>query len=283
MATSGAYQCVMDAFLKDGWQLEKLFVSLEDQTNDNKQLIARAIELGAVIQHSPVSRDDLVDLGHRGCEVLVVASYQWKIPEWQADLKYAVNFHPSPLPEGRGPYPLVRAILEDRPVWAVTCHKISDKFDQGDILDAEDFLIDPTESHESLRLKTQMAATRLAGRVAQGFESLWQAAIPQGNGSYWALWSEKDRTLDFTQSVDIIMRKIRAFGDLECMAAVNEVTIYIHRAQGWHEVHSACPGTVVHASGLVLVVAAADGFIAITEWSLNAPGAIISNIRMRRP
>jgi hypothetical protein len=34
-----------------------------------------------------------------------------------------------------------------------------------------------------------------------------------------------------------------------------------------------------HTSNLALVVAAADGFIAITEWSFNAPAAITSHMR----
>jgi methionyl-tRNA formyltransferase len=247
--------------------------------NGNKQVVARALELGAAVQHSPVSNRDLADLGHRGCAALVVASYQWKIPEWSHDIKYAVNFHPSPLPEGRGPYPLVRAILEERSSWAVTCHRINEKFDQGDILEVESFLVDHDECHESLRMKTLMAAARLAERVATEFEPLWQAAAPQGTGSYWPRPSEQDRTIDFNQPVEIIMRQVRAFGDLECVAQINDATIFVHRAKGWIELHAARPGAVVHASNLAFVVAAADGFIAITEWSFSAPGAITSNMR----
>src|ERR1035437_4009927 len=193
IATNDDYQCVLEAFLRNGWQLDKLFISRSDWMHDNKQVIARALELDASVQHSPVSSSDLADLGQRGCQALVVASYQWKIPEWSSYLKYAVNFHPSPLPEGRGPYPLVRAILEERSSWAVTCHRINDRFDQGDILAAENFSIDPDECHESLCVKTHMAASRLAEHVAKDFESLWQAATPQGAGSYWGRFSEQDR------------------------------------------------------------------------------------------
>ena len=279
IATNDAYLCVLDAFLQAGWQLEKLFFSPGDRKHDNKQVIALALKLGAAIQHSPLNIRDLADLGRQGCAALVVASYQWKIPEWSSDLKYAVNFHPSPLPEGRGPYPLVRAILEERSIWAVTCHQINDKFDQGDILDAESFFLDADTCHESLLLKSQMACARLATRVAKDFENLWQLAIPQGAGSYWPLWSEQDRTIDFNKSIVIIMRQIRAFGDLECMAMINNVTIFIHRANSWLESHTAIPGTVVYANSLALVVAAADGYIAIIEWSFNAPDAITSNLR----
>lgn len=279
IATNDAYQCVLEAFLKAGWQLEKLFVSPENWMYANTQVIARALELGATVQYSPVSQLDLAALNFSGCETLVVACYQWKIPAWHEHLKNAVNFHPSPLPEGRGPYPLVRAILEERSSWAVTCHRINEKFDQGEILDAQHFAIDPDENHDSLRLKIQMEASRLAARIATNFATLWQAAIPQSAGSYWPMWSETDRIIDFALPVAIIMRQVRAFGDLECMATINNMTIFIHRAKGWFEPHAATPGSVVHSSNLALVVAAADGFIAITEWSVNPPGTIFSNTR----
>lgn len=276
MATNDAYLCVLEAFLKAGWQLEKLFISTENWMYSNQRVIARALELGASVQQSRITQTDLKALDD--C-VLVVATYQWKIPSWQGYIKYAVNFHPSPLPEARGPYPLVRAILEARSSWAVTCHQISDQFDQGDILDSEHFAMDKDENHDCLRLKAQMAAGRLATRIAARFEPLWQAALPQTTGSYWPLWSEQQRVIDFTADVETISRQIRAFGDIECKTTINATIIFIHRATGWIEPHQTTPGTVVHANNMMLVVAAMNGYIAITEWSLNAPGEIISNTR----
>ncbi len=279
LATYEGYQCVLEALLRAGWQLEKLFLSPVDWRHDNKQLIARALDLGVEVQHSPARSCDLADLGRRGCKMLVVAGYQWKVPEWCGDLDYAVNFHPSPLPEGRGPYPLVRAILEQRSSWAVTCHRISQRFDQGDILAAEAFPVEADECHETLSLKIQMAATRLADRLARELEPLWREALPQGSGSYWPRWSEQERSIDFSRPIGAIMRQVRAFGDLECMATINGVTIFVHRAQAWREPHSALPGSVVHAGTLAFVVAAADGLVAISEWSFNGPGATNSKLR----
>lgn len=279
LAAGDAYRCVLEAFLGAGWQLEKLFVPPGDWMYDNREVTARALDLGAAVQHSPAAGRDLAELGHDGCPALVVAGYPWKIPAWGAALEYAVNFHPAPLPEARGPYPLVRAILERRSSWAVTCHRINEKFDQGDILDAESFAVGPDECHETMSLKAQMATARLAGRVASAFEARWRTALPQGPGSYWPLWTEQERTIDFSQGVEAVMRQIRAFGDLECIAQVNEVNIFVHRAKGWIEPTSARPGTVVYANNLALVVAAADGLIAITEWSFNAPGTITSKTR----
>jgi len=133
MATNDGYQCVLEKLLSSGWELVKLFVSPGDWMHDIKQVIERALALGVEVQYSPIDAKALADLRSRGCTVLVVASYRWKIPEWRADLSHAINFHPSPLPDGRGPYPLVRAILEGRTSWAVSCHKISEHFDCGKV------------------------------------------------------------------------------------------------------------------------------------------------------
>ena len=213
------------------------------------------------------------------CDALVVAGYQWKIPDWQASIQYAINFHPSPLPIGRGPYPLTKAILDNYTSWAITCHKISDQFDQGDILDAETYLIDADETHESLKLKTLMSGITLAERIAGHLEFFWATATLQKNGSYWPLWREQDRIVDFTQPIETILCQIRAFGDFECIAIVNDLKIYLHRTKGWVENHSYETGKVVFSSSLALVISVKDGFLAVTEWSFNAPNSVTANLR----
>lgn len=275
MATSDQYQSVFESFIQAGWKPVKLFLS----TGENSQVIARALELQIPIQSSPITHTDLADLKWLKCSVMVVASYQWKIPDWQSFLPYAINLHPSPLPVGRGPYPLVRAILENHTDWAITCHKISNQYDWGDILDSEPYLISQDETHESLKLKTLRSAVKLSERIAINLTQLWDAATPQKAGSYWPLWAEQDRTLDFAQPVINIMRQIRAFGDFECIAVLNDLNIYVHRANVWSEAHSYATGKVVFSNNLALVVSAADGFVAITEWSFNEPNAVTAQLR----
>ncbi len=275
IATNDSYQSVLESFIESGWEIAKLFIS----TGESSKVIERALNLGIEVQHSPIRREDLFNLAQKGCDALVVASYKWKIPEWESILKYAINFHPSPLPEGRGPYPLVRAILEGRTSWAITCHKISQEFDQGDILEQEVINVDVDETHETLCLKTQISAAILTKRIAANIDSYWQNSLPQGIGSYWGWWSEQDRTIEFDRCVSDVMRQIRAFGDHECMGTINNTRIFIHRAKAWVESHSIQPGKVVHSNNLSLVVSLKDGYLAITEWSFNSPGAILAHLR----
>jgi methionyl-tRNA formyltransferase len=144
-------------------------------------------------------------------------------------------------------------------------------------LDAETFALASSDCRDTLDLKIQMAATRLATRVATGFTALWDSASPQGPGSYWKNWTPADRTLSFSDTVEGFLRRVRAFGAIECVAVLNKITVFVKSAVGWQESHQHAPGTVVYENDLRFVVAVQDGYVAITEWSLLAPGARSGN------
>jgi len=259
---------VFDELLAQGWEAVKLFtIPPSTPISLNKATIARAVSLNIPVQISQMQDSDLRDLQDRSCEVLVCASYDWRIGDWRPYMPYALNFHPSPLPEARGPYPAFQALLEGRKTWGVTCHKLEPKFDVGDILAAESFDLSNAECHESLNFKSQLAFTRLTRRVAKDLPRLWNQARPQQGGSYWKRLTDADRKLNFAEPVEAILRKVRAFGLTETIAVVNGQTIFVRRALGWTEAHSHAPGTVVLADGRRSLVAARDGYIGLIEWS----------------
>lgn len=269
------YQGVFEAFLEAGWQPVKLFSApLNNRTEFNQSVLARAQALGIDVQLSPMQEHDLQDLALRGCDLLVVASYNWRIGNWRPYLRHAINFHPSPLPEGRGPYPAVRAILDQWHQWGVSCHQLDADFDSGAILAQECFPLAADECHDSLDLKVQMASRRLAQRVAADLPALWAQARPQQGGSYWPRWSEEERLIDFKQPVASIARHVRAFRCVEALAEVNGVLIYVRRVVVWTEAHSHQPGAMVHSCNRSLVLAASDGYVGLVEWSVIAPDAV---------
>jgi len=264
---------VLDTLLEAGWEPVKLFtVPVDDYHEHNTNIVNKASELKIPVQLSRLEEPDLRQLEMLGCDVLVIVSYNWKIGEWSRYLPYAVNFHPSLLPEGRGPYPMIQAILRDEPNWGVTCHKVSPQFDSGDILAQQAFPLSHDESHESINLKIQMASQRLAARVAGNFKALWSGAQAQPDGSYWKMPSDVERTIDFGASVETILRQVRAFGLFECKAHVNGTAIFVRRAVGWTEVHHYSAGTVVYVQQRSMVIAVRDGFISLIEWSSIQPG-----------
>ena len=259
---------VFNALLAEGWEPVKLFtIPYGPLVSANGATVARAVDLNIPIQISRMQDRDLKALADLGCEALICASYNWKIGDWRPHLRYGLNFHPSPLPLARGPYPAFRAILEGRKAWGVACHKLEPRFDVGDILDEEAFALSDAECHESLNLKTQMAFRRLAGRIGRDVDALWEKARPQGPGSYWKGSTDDDRVLEFEQPVETILRTVRAFGMTETIAKLSNSVVYVRRAVGWTEQHSHAPGAVVHTDGRRWVVAAKDGYIALLEWS----------------
>ena len=273
-AITGADRClgIFEAFLEAGWQPLKLFsVPVDNRVDRNTAMLARAAQEGIPIQMSRLAPRDLADLAARGCQALVVASYDWRVPDWRPYLSYAVNFHPSPLPVGRGPFPAPQAILEGQAAWGMSCHKVEEAFDVGDVLARELFPLTALDSCETLDLRLQMAGKRLARAVAQNFIELWQGAEPQGSGLYWKRLTDADRTLDFSAGLADSLRRLRAFGPREALARVKDTLIHVRRAEGWAEAHGHAPGSVVHVSHRTLVVAVSDGYLALLEWSLLNP------------
>jgi methionyl-tRNA formyltransferase len=274
------YLNIFQTLVERGWTPLKVFTGKVDgRIHRNTAVLDYAKRLKLEVQISPLTDANLRELRDLGCEALVVASYEWRIGAWRPHLKYAVNFHPAPLPRGRGPYPVPGAILEGAATWGIACHKVEPEFDSGDVLRTVEFPLSVTEDHDSLDLRLQLAAKQLTADVADHFVDYWNAATPQVGGSYHSKWTDVERRLDFSQTVEKILRQVRAFGPLECIAILGKATLFVRRAIGWTEAHSVPPGTVVHANSLSLVVAVADGYIGLTEWSLINPDAVTGPLR----
>jgi methionyl-tRNA formyltransferase len=274
------YLGVFKALVEHGWKPVKVFTTpVDDRLHRNTGVIDFAKQLKVDVQISRLTEDNMRELADQDCEALVVASYQWRIGDWRPYLKYAVNFHPAPLPHGRGPHPTPVPILQQATTWGVSCHKIEREFDTGDILKTVEFAVSLDDDHDSVDLKIQLASIRLAHDVVGRFVQYWDAAAPQTGGSYYPLWTDEDRRLDFTQTVEVILRRVRAFGPIECVARIKEATLFVRRAVGWTEAHDIPAGTVVHTNGLSLVVAVSDGYIGLTEWSLIRQDAVTGTLR----
>ncbi|HEX2552383.1 MAG TPA: formyltransferase family protein [Microvirga sp.] len=266
-----------DAFftlIERGWQPVKLFSRPCDGVYDfNEATIARARSLRVPVQSTRIRPADLADLRSLDCQALVVAGYPWLVTGWEEHVPYALNFHPSPLPEGRGPYPLFQAILEGRSDWGMSVHVLAPAFDTGAVLAQDRFDLSPDETHDTLLARCQMAVKRLSARLSTELPDLWENAAPQGPGSYWPRVTERQRTLDWNGTVAEVLRTVRAFGSIETIAKVNGKRLFVWSATGWSEPHRFAPGTLAHKHRRHLVIAVRDGFVQLTGWSTGTPRA----------
>ncbi|WP_201863556.1 formyltransferase family protein [Microvirga soli] len=265
---------VFETFLAKGWEPVKLFSRPCDSIYDfNDVTLARARSLRLAVQMSRILPADLAGLKAMGCEALVVAGYPWLITGWERHIPYAINFHPSPLPTGRGPYPLFQAILDGLSEWGMTVHTLEPAFDTGAIVAQKHFALSGAESHDTLLSKCQMAAKELAAELASDLPRLWADARPQGPGTYWPRVTQAQRTVSWNGNVQDVLRTIRAFGSIEAFAQIDSRYVYVWEASGWEEPHRYRPGTLVHRHRKHMVVAVRDGFVQIGGWSPYAPGS----------
>jgi methionyl-tRNA formyltransferase len=260
------YYGVFEAFVHAGWQPLKLFTVPSANILSNQQaVIGYAQKLNAEIQLSRMTERDLAELRDQGCEALILASYDWKVPDWRPYLRYAVNFHSSPLPQGSGPYPVPRVIFEQHPYWGVSCHQVTQKFDAGDVLATDIFALQADECHESLDLKIQMSAKRLAARVAVDLPALWQQAQPQTVRDFWPKPTLSGRILLFNQTSEAVLRHIRAYGATESLCKLNNNWFVVKRGIAWTEAHAYLPGSIAHVFNRTIVVATLDGFAGLID------------------
>ncbi|TVR11364.1 MAG: formyl transferase [Salinarimonadaceae bacterium] len=257
-----------DTLVAAGWTPVKLFTRPCDGIVDfNDRVVATAARFRTPIQLSRLMPQDFEGLAREGVECLVVAGYPWLVTGWKGVLPYALNIHPSPLPEGRGPYPLMRALLEDRRSWGVTAHVLAPAFDTGAIIAQENFDLDVNETHDSLLTRCQLAAGTLARRLSQDLPQAWENATPQGEGSYWPRTTDAERTLDWSKGVEHVLRTVRAFGSLETIARFGDSQVFVQAASGWRQAHDHAPGALVLAYQRHLTIAASDGYVTLTGWS----------------
>lgn len=207
---------VLDALLDEGCQVLKLFTCPVDSlTEFNTAVIKTAEERGIPYTLDRITAADLDGLAARGCELLVCAGYYYRAPI--TDAFPMVNFHPTPLPIGRGSWPMPRLILEGAKQGGVTAHRMAADFDTGDILLRERFPLGPREDHQTYMEKVYEKVPSMVRALVRRLPEVLENAQPQGAGEYWPLPAEEDWTvtpdMDAARS-DLILR---AFYGYECV------------------------------------------------------------------
>ncbi len=124
-----------------------------------------------------------------------------------------INFHPSPLPEFRGPSPLNSIILKGDRVSAVTVQTLAREMDAGDILLQEKLDVSEKETLETLSRKAAEMAGPCFLKVLKSMEDGSLTPRPQENdkASYCRLIGKKDGLMDWSLSALELERIVRAY------------------------------------------------------------------------
>lgn len=206
--------CLKAVLDNPNYEIMKIYSFESDGIFDfNDKIRALAIENNIEFTTEKITAQELArQVNQNGCELVFCAGYAYRIPIETVNV-LAVNIHPSPLPYGRGPWPMPWAILRGDKTWGVTAHKLAAKIDEGDILCADTFALDQNENYSSLQNKIASSAEKVTKATLSNLKTLWKNAKKQERGEYLPEPSEKERTIYADTPKENRELLLRAFGE----------------------------------------------------------------------
>ena len=211
--------------------------------------------------------DAMQTLIEQGVELFFSAEYPWKIPV-PSTLKYAINVHPTILPQGRGMTPLPHLILKQSIYAGITLHKLINEFDAGDVLLQKPFTLDEDETFDSLSGKVFQQTPDLLFTLLSNIDDYYQNSQAQGQGSHWPSITVDEQTLDWQQTTAQLLTTLRAFSSLGTYADIAGKPCVVTSAQGRCYSHHFSAGQVILDNKLHITVATLDGEMCIPKKSL---------------
>ena len=259
------FSACLTGLISRGFDVYRVFTyECDNRFTFNQYVLEIAGRHGIPLGKQPIDGEIIAGLADEGCNILITAGYQYKIPPLEGTGIKGINIHPSLLPIGRGVWPLTPTILTQQENTGVSIHKLTETFDAGDLLAQEKLSVSRDENLESLSCKVQILAARMLVDLMEDFEERWASARPQGpGGSYWPMPSLEDRSIQWTMNVAEISRISRACGKFGCFTRFNEKSWIVYDLTAWKETHEYEIGTVVHKTNTEMVVAASDGLVCL--------------------
>ncbi len=255
------YAPCLEALLSDETvQVLKVYTNGEKKYRSQTQTIRRIAEAHNLeVQDEPIGAEEVDRLFNQmGCDYILSASYAYKIP---IGTYRGVNIHPTLLPVGRGAWPFPKLILDGYRESGVSIHKLTDRFDAGDIVLQRSFRLDEQETVDSLVCKTQMIGVEMLKEWLTKPDKLWEKAKPQGEGEYWKLLPEEAQTVDCERTPDELRTMLRAFGSSGVFFKAGDRKWILRTVSCQNAEHNDAPGTILFQNGRTMCVAVNGGII----------------------
>lgn len=160
-----------------------------------------------------------------GAELVIVASYGLILPDYviHAPQFGCVNLHASLLPRYRGAAPINRAIMEGETKTGVTLMQMDEGLDTGDILWQKTIVIEPDENAGALFEKLALLSAQM---IVEALPRLFDGAFSpekqdDARATYAAKIQPEDRRLDFCDTTEKVLRRIRGLAPHPAAACTN--------------------------------------------------------------
>lgn len=209
-------------------------------------------------------------------DVMVVAAYGLILPQWTLDLpKYGcLNIHASLLPRWRGAAPIQRAIESGDEYTGVGIMQMEAGLDTGPILLEKRLPIErmnAAELHDALAVLGAEAIVEALTRLqADGAEAFEPEVQDDAGVTYAEKLTKAEAILEWTESAEVLERKIRAFTPVPGAKVLLEgfaepVKVWSAELLGDTAAIAAKPGTVLARSVDGVDVACGQGALRLTE------------------
>ena len=179
------------------------------------------------------------------------------------------NVHASLLPRWRGAAPIQRAIEAGDPRTGVCLMQMEKGLDTGPVLLALETPISDEDTGGSLH---DRLATLSADVLGDGLRLLRAGTLPVASPqpvegvTYANKLDKAEARLDWTQSADLLARRVRAFHPWPiCEAQVVGERLRIHAAHALPLDHHQAPGTVLLANRTGLDIACGEGALRLLQ------------------
>ncbi len=249
------YDC-LEQIKNSGHEIIKIFTCKVDEVYEFSNKVRRfAAENNIEITDAKVCKLDIENLIKNKCDLLFSAGYYFKIPIIEGVL--GVNIHPALLPVGRGPWPQPVTILKELDETGITLHKLSNNFDEGDIILQKKFKLDFKENLETLTEKNAYYARRVTEELFCDFENLILNSVKQTAGEYWPEPNESDYLFDENDAGEKIDKILRAFYGFKCTMLFKDKKIHIKKGIFTYD-HVLSNNDVYEMN---------DGYVAVIEYA----------------
>jgi len=252
--------------LDEGHQLLRVY---KNSAKQGSSIIDKLCEDNSIakFEHKPTA-SELSQLIAQGAEMFIVAEYSYLIPVTK--VKYAINIHPTLLPNGRGPTPLPY-LLKLPEFSGVTIHKISEVFDSGDIVLQAKVSQSSDETLTTLMMKMHLESTKLLKVFLGDIDNYYQTAIPQLDYTYWPKINAVESVLDWNLSIKKIQMLKRSFGHIGLIVKLNNALWRASHVELFEYDHELQPGNVVFEDNSLLAVTCLDGVVSMHKKSICQP------------
>lgn len=148
-----------------------------------------------------------------GCDLLLSAEYDRKLPVLELENYRGMNIHNSLLPEGRGYFPVEMRLYQNYTYSGVTIHKLAERFDRGDILLQRRFALTPEACSLDVYQHSAAVALEMVKSLLDKFDMYWENGRrqAQSGGSWWPLPTAEMVTITPAMSLADIHHTVRSF------------------------------------------------------------------------